>query len=64
MPSQAIASISEEQRSTNDWTWVNWTYNGSAAIAAAARVSDGTTVKNPIKEDVDYVMISYYMRFR
>jgi len=57
-------NIRREQRSTNDWTWVNWTYNGSAAIAAAARVSDGTTVKNPIKEDVDYVMISYYMRFR
>lgn len=56
--------VAFDRRRTDDWTWENWVYNGSPAIAAAARTSDGTTVRNVPSENVAFVGISYHFRWR
>ena len=53
-----------DRRSTNDWTWTNYTYNGAPAVALAARTSDGTTVSNKPVERVAVLGFSYHLRFR
>ena len=53
-----------DRRTTNDFTWSGWTYNGAPAIAAAARTSDGTTVFNPASENTTFLGVSYYYRWR
>jgi hypothetical protein len=52
-----------DHRSNNDWTWSNWVYNGSPAVAAAARTSDGTTVRNLPSESVVFIGVSYRQRW-
>lgn len=53
-----------ERRSNSDWTWLNWVYNGSTAVAAAARRSDGTTVTNLPSESVAFVAVTLRYRWR
>ena len=56
--------IAYDQRRTNDWTWTGWTYNGAPAVAAAARTSDGTTVRLVPRENVVVIGIAYQLRWR
>ncbi len=58
------AELQLDRRQNNDWTWDNWVYNGSPAVAAAVRTSDGTTVRNAPLENVAFVAISYHYRWR
>ena len=37
--------LTQDLKRTNDWTCVNWVYNGAPSVSAATRSSDGTTVK-------------------
>ncbi len=53
-----------DRRSNSDWTWVNWVYNGSTAVTAAARNSDGTTVTQVPAENVGYVALTWRYRWR
>ena len=53
-----------DRRSTNDWTWTNYVYNGAPAIAVATRTSDGTLVFNKPVERVAVLGITYHLRFR
>lgn len=50
----------------NDWTWQNWVYGGSPALAAAGGTTawDGTTVRNPGSEDTTFIGAAYYYRWR
>jgi MtrB/PioB family decaheme-associated outer membrane protein len=53
-----------DRRSNSDWTWLNWVYNGSSSVAAAARNSDGTTVTHVPAENVGFVALTLRYRWR
>ncbi len=53
-----------DRRRTDDWTWTNWVYNGSPAVAVASRTSDGTTVRSEPFERVAYLGLVYHVRWR
>lgn len=52
-------NLAVDRRRTNDWTWLNWTYNPGAAAT-----NDGTTVTNVPSENTTFVGVSYYYRWR
>lgn len=56
--------LGTDRRRTNDWTWVNWVYNGAPSTAAAARTSDGTTVTALPRETLSWVGVTYRLRWR
>ena len=56
--------LGTDRRRTNDWTWVNWVYNGAPTTPAAARTSDSTTVTMVPRETVSWVGVTYRLRWR
>lgn len=56
--------LAQDRKRSNDWTWVNWVYNGSPNVAAATRNSDGTTVTLVPRENVVYLGVVYHLRWR
>lgn len=56
--------LGADHRRSNDWTWLNWVYNGSPTTAAAVRNSDGTTVTLLPRERLNWVGVSYRLRWR
>jgi MtrB/PioB family decaheme-associated outer membrane protein len=53
-----------DRRQMDDWTWQNWVYNGSTAIAAAQRNSDGTVISLVPNESVAMIAVTLRYRWR